>query len=157
MASKEIDLGNLPINVAKENYDLFFNQQAKQETKSNRAVFKTDYQRFIWAFVLGIKVGKRTRIEGKKENSFKWGNIPADAKSIIMGLTLQELYSSSPDQLTNDLETKGSEGLSEQIRQAIEEYANTGFIEIRKKTIYNEYYIEDFEAVIEDILKNNEV
>ena len=73
MASNIIDLGSLSINVTKENYDLFFNQQAKQETKKNRAVFKTDYQRFIWAFVLGIKTGKspKKRNKAQGENGLK--------------------------------------------------------------------------------------
>jgi len=157
MAVNEIDLGNVPIFVTREHYELFFNQQAKQETKSNRAVFKTDYQRFIWAFVLGLKAGKRIELDKQKESSFKWQYIPADSRSLLMGLTIQELYKDSPEALKQDLEVKGSEGLSLAIRKAIEEYANAGFYEIRKKTIYNEFYIEDFEAIVEDILKNSEV
>lgn len=157
MASSIIDLGSLSINVTREHYELFFNQQAKQETKKNRAVFKTDYQRFIWAFVLGIKSGKRVELDKQKESSFKWSNIPADSRSLIMGLTIQELYKDNPKKLKEDLESKGSDGLSAYIRKCIEEYANAGFYEIRKKTIYNEFYIEDFEAVVTDILNNGEV
>lgn len=153
---REIDLGNLPINVSVDNYNKYFNQQEKQESKTNRVVFQYDYQRFIWAFVLGIKKGIRTPLD-KKKSSFKWQVIPSDSRSLLMGLVLQELYKDNPDQIKVDLKNATDNSFNDQIRQAIEEYANTGFDEITVKTIYNPTYIEDFEAVVEDILDNTTI
>ena len=152
MAITGIDLGNPPINVSEDNYKIFFNQQAKQETTKNRVVFKTDYQRFIWAFVLGIRNGERLPLVGKKASSFKWQVIPQDSRTMILGLTIQELYKDNPTAIKEDIEKSEGNSFNDSIRHAIEEYANAGFVEIRKKQITNPAYIENFDDVIEDIL-----
>ena len=153
MAGKGIDLGNLPIYVSKDNYLLFFNQQEKQETTKNRAVLKTDYQRFIWAFVLGIRLGTRIPLGKNRESSFKWQYIPQETRALIIGLTLQEMYGDNPEKIKEDVnDSDGNNTFNEHLRQAIEEYANAGFSVIRQRALIDPTYIENFEAVVHDIL-----
>ena len=154
MMNNEISLGNLPINVSEDAYQAFMNQKESGEGKASRAVFKFDYQRFAWAFVLGISAGKRKEIEGKKESSFKWTVFPEDMKTMIIALALQEIYKDDPNDFKVDINTLG-ENFNLKIRTAIEEYANAGFHILQHKKLNDPGYIEDFEAVIKDIMSDD--
>ena len=64
-----IDLGDsYKFNIEDEWYKKFCNQVAKEETRGSRAVFSFDWQRFLWAFILGIYVEKRTPLQNKTKN-----------------------------------------------------------------------------------------
>ena len=155
--SYEIDFGkSLDIFVSEEAYLTFMNQKESGEGKASRAVFKYDYQRFVWAFVLGISAGKRKEIEGKKESSTKWSGFSRDMQTMMIALTLQELYKDNPDSLKADINnSKTEEEFYQTIRTAIEEYANAGFHILQHKTLDDPGYIEDFEAVVRDILSDD--
>lgn len=152
--SNEINLGNLPIYVSEDAYLEFMNQKKSGDGRSGRAVFKYDYQRFAWAFVLGINEGKRKKIDGKKYSPFKWQVIPEDMKSMIIALTLQEVYKAKPEKLKTDLNSMSEESFNTSLRTAIEEYANEGFTILQHKELDDPGYIEDFEAVVTDILED---
>ncbi len=155
-----IDLGeSTKFNIEDEWYKKFCNQVVKSETRGSRAVFSFDWQRFLWAFILGINVEKRTPIQNKTKNPpfgtevFKNRN---RILKIMIALTLQELYKDDPDKLKTDFEevsTKG-ENLGKQIKIAIEEYANTGFSIMDLRSKDRPGYIDNLEYVIEDILSD---
>lgn len=150
--SNEINLGNLSINVSEDAYLAFMNQKSNADGRSSRAVFKFDYQRFAWAFVLGISEGKRKEINGKKVSSFKWNTVPDDMKTMFIALTIQELYKDKPDGLKRDLNNLTEEKFNGQLRTAIEEYANAGFNIMQHKDLEDPGYIDNFESVVTDIL-----
>ena len=56
------------IRIREDFYLKFCNQSGKGENRSEREVFTTDWQRFLWAFILGIFVGQRTPIQNKTKN-----------------------------------------------------------------------------------------
>jgi hypothetical protein len=74
----------------------------------------------------------------------------------MIGLTLQELYKDNPDQLKIDFEqaSENGENLGRKIKLAIEEYANTGFSILDRRSKEKLGYIENIEYVIEDILSD---
>ena len=140
-------------------YKKFCNQVEKEETRGSRAVFSFDWQRFLWAFILGIYVEKRTPLQNKTKNPpfgtevFKNRN---KILKIMIGLTIQETYKDQPDKLKSDFEevSQKGENLGKQIRIAIEEYANTGFAIMDNRTRELPGYIENIEYVVEDILSD---
>ena len=153
-----IDLGDsYKFNIEDEWYKKFCNQVAKEETRGTRAVFSFDWQRFLWAFILGIYVEKRTPLQNKTKNP-PFGTEVFKNRSrilkIMIGLTIQETYKDNPDQLKTDFEEISSknENMGKQIRLAIEEYANTGFAIIDQRNREKPGYIENIETVVEDIL-----
>ncbi len=150
------------IRIAADYYNTFMAQQAKGENKKDaRDVFIYDYQRFIWAFILGIKSGQRKPLVGKTEAAFKWQQINnrTEISRLIIGLCLQEKYGNSPKLLKEDFvkHSKGEYNLGDEIRVMVEEYANKGFEIIMNKTALNLSYIEDFESVVKDILDNENI
>jgi len=155
-----IDLGDsYKFNIEDEWYKKFCNQVAKEETRGSRAVFSFDWQRFLWAFILGIYVEKRTSLQNKTKNP-PFGTEVFKNRSrilkIMIGLTIQETYKDNPDQLKTDFEEISSknENMGKQIRLAIEEYANTGFAIIDQRNREKPGYIENIETVVEDILSD---
>lgn len=155
-----IDLGDsYKFNIEDEWYKKFCNQVAKEETRGSRAVFSFDWQRFLWAFILGIYVEKRTPLQNKTKNP-PFGTEVFKNRSrilkIMIGLTIQETYKDNPDQLKTDFEEISSknENMGKQIRLAIEEYANTGFAIIDQRNRERPGYIENIEDVIQDILSD---
>lgn len=155
-----IDLGDsYKFNIEDEWYKKFCNQVAKEETRGTRAVFSFDWQRFLWAFILGIYVEKRTPLQNKTKNP-PFGTEVFKNRSrilkIMIGLTIQETYKDNPDQLKTDFEEISSknENMGKQIRLAIEEYANTGFAIIDQRNRERPGYIENIENVVEDILSD---
>ena len=74
----------------------------------------------------------------------------------MIGLTLQELYKDNPEKLKEDFEsaTEKNENLGKTIRLAIEEYANTGFSILDRRSREKPGYIENIEYVVEDILSD---
>ncbi len=155
-----IDLGDsYKFNIEDEWYKKFCNQVAKEETRGSRAVFSFDWQRFLWAFILGIYVEKRTPLQNKTKNP-PFGTEVFKNRSrilkIMIGLTIQETYKDNPDQLKTDFEEISSknENMGKQIRLAIEEYANTGFAIIDQRNREKPGYIENIETVVEDILSD---
>ena len=156
-----IDLGEFTkFNIDDEWYKKFFQKYAKNETtKNSRLVFQSDWQRFLWAFVLGIHVGERTKIQKKTENPPFGTEVFKNRNKILklmIGLTLQETYGKNPEQLKKDFEDaeKAGENLGKKIKVAIEEYANTGFSILDRRSREKPGYIEDIELVIEDILSD---
>lgn len=152
--NNEINLGNLSINVSEDAYLAFMNQKNSADGRASRAVFKFDYQRFAWAFVLGISDGKRKEIVGKKISSFKWNTIPDEMKTLLIALTIQEMYKDKPDGLKRDLNNLSEEKFNTQLRTAIEEYANAGFTIMQHKDLDDPGYIDNFESVVQDILED---
>ncbi len=155
-----IDLGSSKINIDDEWYNKFCNKYAKEETaKNTRAVFQFDWQRFLWAFILGILVEKRTPLTQKTKNP-PFGKEVLNGRNkiqkTIIALTLQELYKDNPDALKKDFEiaTEKGENLGKTIKVAIEEYANTGFSILNGRGKEKLGYIEDLEYVVEDILSD---
>lgn len=155
-----IDLGeSYKFNIEDEWYKKFCNQVEKEETRGSRAVFSFDWQRFLWAFILGIFVEKRTPLQNKTKNPpfgtevFKNRN---RILKIMIALTIQETYKEQPDKLKSDFEevSQKGENLGKQIRVAIEEYANTGFAIMDNRTRELPGYIENIEYVVEDILSD---
>lgn len=150
------------IRISADYYNTFMAQQAKGENKKDaRDVFIYDYQRFVWAFILGIKSGERKPLLGKTESAFKWQiiNNRTEIARLIIGLCLQEKYGDNPKALKEDFEkqSKGELNLGEDIRTMVEEYANKGFEIIMNKTALNLTYIEDFETIVKDILDNENI
>lgn len=155
-----IDLGDsYKFNIEDEWYKKFCNQVAKEETRGTRAVFSFDWQRFLWAFILGIYVEKRTPLQNKTKNP-PFGTEVFKNRSrilkIMIGLTIQETYKDNPDQLKTDFEeiSAKNENMGKQIRIAIEEYANTGFAIIDQRNREKPGYIENIENVVDDILSD---
>ena len=97
-----IDLGeSYKFNWDDEWYKKFGNQAANDINRStDRAVFKTDWQRFVWAFILGIFVEKRTPLQQKTKNPPFSTEVFKNRIKILktmIALTLQELYKDNPD------------------------------------------------------------
>lgn len=160
MTEEIIDVGLTKFNIADVWYQKFCNKYEKEETtKASRSVFQFDWQRFVWAFILGISVEKRTPIENKTKNP-PFGKEVFDRRQKILktmiGLTMQEMYKNNPDKLKDDFElaSKNGENLGKAIKVAIEEYANTGFSILERRGIEKPGYIENIEYVVEDILSN---
>lgn len=151
-----IDLGDsTKFNIDDVYYKKFCNQTAKDESRSERVVFTTDWQRFLWAFIIGISEGKRTPLENKTKNPPFGTEVFRNRSKILklmIGLVLQEMYRNNPDQLKTDFElaTEKNENIGKSIRVAIEEYANTGF----SIMAYNRppVYIESIEDIVDDIV-----
>ena len=155
-----IDLGeSTKFNIEDEWYKKFCNQVEKGEKQSERAVFKFDWQRFLWAFILGIYVGKRTPIQTKTKQPPFGTEVFKNRNKILklmIGLTLQEIYAQNPDKLQSDFENAAEKGenFGKAIKLAIEEFANTGFSIIDNRNRSKAGYIENLEDVIEDILSD---
>src|SRR5574344_1982566 len=162
LENKAIDLGDsTKFNIEDEYYKKFCNQNEKEEQRSDRTVFTTDWQRFLWAFILGIYVGKRSPIQTKTKQPPFGTEVFRNRDKIfklIIGLTLQELYKNNPEQLKKDFEsaTLKGENLGKSIRIAIEEFANTGFAILARRAVEKPGYIENIEYVVEDILSDKE-
>lgn len=155
-----IDLGDsYKFNIEDEWYKKFCNQVAKEETRGTRAVFSFDWQRFLWAFILGIYVEKRTPLQNKTKKP-PFGTEVFKNRSrilkIMIALTIQETYKNDPDKLKSDFEEISSknENMGKQIRLAIEEYANTGFAIIDQRNRERPGYIENIENIVDDILSD---
>lgn len=135
----------------------FIHYEKDETTKNSRAVFQFDWQRFLWAFILGITVEKRTPLQNKTKNP-PFGKEVFNSKQKILktmiALTLQEIYKDNPDQLKADFEkaSENNENLGKKIKVAIEEYANTGFSILDRRGKEKPGYIENLEYVVEDIL-----
>ena len=160
MLKDVIDLGeSTKFNIEDDYYLKFCNQIEKGETRSSRAVFSYDWQRFLWAFILGICVGKRTPLVRKTKTPPFGTEVFKNRNKILklmIGLTLQEKYKDDPGKLKIDFEnvTQKGDNLGKSIRMEIEEYANTGFSIIERRGKENPGYIENLELVIEDILSD---
>jgi len=143
-------IGNVSINVQEDLYQLFFDQQAKNVKKSEKPVFVYDYQTFLWAFIEGIQAGICTPLEGKKKSPFKWEVIDRrqHISKKMFALVLVALYQDSPDAMKEDY---FNETLSEKLRIAIEEFANTGLQIMRKKQMENASFYIDGENLVRDI------
>lgn len=158
MMKEIIDLGDsTKFNIEDEYYKKFCNQKEKGEERSRRAVFETDWQRFLWAFILGIHVEIKTPLRNKTKNPPFGTEVFKNKNKILktmIALTLQELYKDNPDQLKTDFEQASEKGenLGRKIKLAIEEYANTGFSILDRRSKEKPGYIENIEYVIEDIL-----
>ena len=153
-----IDIGTSKFNIDDEWYNKFCNKYEKDEiTKNSRVVFQFDWQRFLWAFILGISVEKRTALTQKTKNP-PFGkevfNTRIKILKTMIALTLQELYKNNPDELKKDFEvaSETGENLGRKIKTAIEEYANTGFSILDRRGKEKPGYIENLEYVVEDIL-----
>lgn len=158
MLKDAIDLGeSTKFNIEDEHYKTFCNQEEKGEARSERVVFTTDWQRFLWAFILGIHVETRTPLRNKTKTP-PFGTEVFKNKSrilkLMIGLTLQEMYKDNPHQLKVDYEetSQNGENLGKRIRIAIEEYANTGFAIMVQRSRERPGYIESLEDVVSDIL-----
>ena len=155
-----IDLGeSTKFNMEDEWYNKFCNQVAKGEKQSERVVFSYDWQRFLWAFVLGIYVNRRTPIQNKTKTPPFGTEVFKNRSKILrlmIGLTLQEIYKDDPTKLKADFEepSESGENLGKMIRVAIEEYANTGFAVMEQRSREKPGYIENLEYVIDDILSD---
>lgn len=152
-----IDIGTSKFNIDDEWYNKFCNKYEKDETtKNSRAVFQFDWQRFLWAFILGISVEKRTALIQKTKNP-PFGKEVFNGRgkilSTMIALTLQELYKDNPDRLKSDFEkaSENNENFGRVIKTAIEEYANTGFSIIDRRGKEKPGYIENIEYVVDDI------
>lgn len=155
-----IDIGSSKFNIQDEWYKKFCNKYEKEETlKNSRAVFAFDWERFLWAFILGISVEKRTPLTDKTKNPPFGKEVFASRNKILktmIALTLQELYKENPDNLKADFEkaTEKGENLGKSIKNAIEEYANTGFSILDRRGREMPGYIENLEYVVADILSD---
>lgn len=160
MARDAIDLGDsTKFNMEEEWYNKFCNQVEKDEKRSERVVFSTDWQRFLWAFILGIFVGKRTTIQNKtKKPPFGTEVFKSRGKilKLMIGLALQEMYKDDPKRLKTDYESASENGgsLGKDVHICIEEFANTGFAVINQRSIEQPGYIENLEYVVKDILSD---
>lgn len=148
------------IRIGKEYYDFFFNQQLKGG-KSERILFKMDYQRFLWAFILGIKSEKRVPLSSRTESSFKWEIIQRrpNISQLMIGLVIQEMYKENPEKLREDFENAENtdDSFSDKLRIAVEEYANEGFEILMQKSLLNPGYIEDVQSIVNDILDTTKI
>ena len=147
------------IRIRDDFYLKFCNQTEKGENRSEREVFTTDWQRFLWAFILGINEGKRTPFKkgDKTHTPFGFDVFKNKQKMLrlIIGLTLQELYKDNTKKLKDDFEAAEIEGrnLGNDIKVAMEEFANTGFAIMMFKTSTIPGYIENMEEIVADILE----
>lgn len=143
------------IRIERDHYNFFFNQQIKGG-KSERILFKMDYQRFLWAFILGIKSGERLPLTASTESPFKWEIIQrrTNMAQLMIGLVIQEKYKDNPERLREDFENAETTetSFSDELRIAVEEYANKGFQILFQKSLLNQGYIEDVESIVHDIL-----
>lgn len=148
------------IRMEKKHYDFFCNQQLKGG-KTDRVLFKMDYQRFLWAFILGIKAGERIPLSSKTESPFKWEIIQrrTNMAQMMIGLVIQEKYKDNPEQLREDFENAESSesSFSEELRNAVEEYANKGFEILTQKSLLDPGYIENVQSVVNDILDSSKI
>jgi hypothetical protein len=148
------------IRISEEYYLRFCNQTEKNENRAERAVFETDWKRFMWAFVLGINAEKRTPIKkGEKTYSpFGFDVFKNHYKmfQLVIALCLQEMYKDDPSKLKKDYEkaSQNKENLGTNIRIAMEEYANTGFALMRYKADTIPGYIENIDEIVRDILSD---
>lgn len=155
-----IDIGTSKLNIDDEWYNKFCNKYEKDETtKNSRAVFRFDWQRFLWAFILGISAEKRTPLTQKTKNPPFGKEVFNGCSKILktmIALTLQELYKDNPDELKKDFEvaTENGENLGRKIKVAIEEYANTGFSILDRRGREKPGYIENLDYVVKDILSD---
>ncbi len=154
-------IGNPSIRVQERYYQEFFNQKNTLESRSERLVFKFDYQRFLYAFVLGIKQNAKTPLKGHTEVSFKWEVIEhkKDLADKILGLCILNEYEGEPKKLKDDylnsLETDDKDNtLAQNLRLAIEEYANTGFGILFDKKMANPAYMDDASLICLDIIQS---
>ena len=142
------------IRIDKQYYDFFLNKTARGG-EAERSLFKTDYQRFLWAFILGLKAGKRKTLGKNPSSAFKWAVVKhqGDISKMIIGLVVQELYKDNIDALKNEFENAQGSGdtFSEKLRIAVEEYANAGFEIMLEKTMLCPDYIENVDEIIKDI------
>lgn len=158
MTDEIIDIGSTKFNIEDEWYNKFCKKYEKDETtKNSRAVFQFDWQRFLWAFILGITVEKRTPLQNKTKNPPFGKEVFNNKQKILktmIALTLEEIYKDNPDQLKADFEkaSENNENLGKKIKVAIEEYANTGFSILDRRGKEKPGYIENLEYVVEDIL-----
>lgn len=148
------------IRIQKDHFDFFFQQQLKGG-KNERVLFKMDYQRFLWAFILGIKAGERVPLTSKTESAFKWEIIQRrpNMAQLMIGLVIQEKYKDCPEKLREDFENaqSGDNPFSDELRIAVEEYANKGFEILTQKMLIDNGYIENVQSVVNDILKTTEI
>lgn len=156
------------IRIADEYYKRFMNQTAIGEAEGNvsniknrrsRAVFETDWQRFLWAFILGLDNGERTKLPSPKDCRTPFGfDVFKNHKKmldVIFALCIQEKYKKNPTKLKDDFELaeKNNENLGAEIRIAMEEYANTGFAIISHRNSEVPGYIENIDEIVSDILE----
>ena len=146
------------VRIRDDFYLKFCNQVEKGENRSEREVFTTDWQRFLWAFILGIHEGKRTPFKKGEKTHTPFGFDVFKNKQkmlrLIIGLTIQELYKDNCSKLKEDFEVAETEGrnLGNDIKIAMEEFANTGFAKMMYKTSTIPGYIENMEEIVADIL-----
>lgn len=148
------------IRISKKHYDFFFNQQLKGG-KSERILFKMDYQRFLWAFILGVKSEIRQPLTSPTESAFKWEIIQRrpNISQLMIGLVIQEIYKANPEKLREDFENaeNTNDSFSDKLRIAVEEYANKGFEILTQKSLLNPGYIEEVQSIVEDILNTTKI
>ncbi len=162
MMKDVIDLGeSAKFEIDDEWYKKFCNQVKNEGTdaRSKRVVFATDWQRFLWAFILGINAGEKTPIRNKTKHPPFGTEVFKNKSKIlktIIALTLQELYKDNPDQLKADFEkaSENGENLGKKIKAATEEFANTGFAILDTRGREKPGYIENLDYVVEDILSD---
>lgn len=69
MMEEIIDVGTTKFNIEEIWYQKFCNKYEKEETtKVSRSVFQYDWQRFVWAFILGVAAETRTPLQNKIKN-----------------------------------------------------------------------------------------
>ena len=143
------------IKIDKQYYDFFMNKTARGGEKE-RSLFKTDYQRFLWAFILGINEGKKLPLSKNTESSFKWAIVKhqANISKMMIGLIVQEMYKDNIDALKEEFEQalETGESFSDKLKEALEEYANAGFKIMYEKTMLCPDYIENVDEIIKDII-----
>ncbi len=155
-----IIIGNPSIRIQKEYYDAYFDQQNRATRRVERSVFEYDYQRFLWAFILGVSGGQRKELEGPTKVAFKWDVIekrPEVANKMI-GLALYANYDADASRLKTDylnmLEgEEGQSALGRVLRNSIEEFANAGFAIITDREVDEAGYLEDPQRILLDIQK----
>lgn len=158
---KSLISGNPNIRIYEDYYLNFFNQQKKQIKRKDRLVFTNDYQIFLWAFLLGYESKVRTPLEGKTNSAFKWEIIEKrfHLSRKIIGLLVLNLYEKDPSKIKSDYqeivnESTNESKLSQELRFAFEEFANTGFEIIARKEFNEPGYLHDGLAITQDILGN---
>lgn len=157
------------IRIEEKYYLKFCNQTEKNERRSDRAVFTTDWQRFLWAFILGLNAGQRTPfLKGEKTfTPFGFDVFKNQNKilNLIIALCLQEMYKDNPSKLKDDFEklstevdARGKQGnLGASVKLAMEEYANAGFAIISYQTENIPGYIENMDEIVRHILSDNNI
>lgn len=160
---KSLISGNPSIRICEDYYQNFFNQQKKQTKRKERLVFANDYQIYLWAFLLGYESKVRTPLEGKTNYAFKWDIIEKrfNLSRKIIGLLVLFLYENDPSRIKSDYQEIKNENtneskLSQELRIAFEEFANTGFDIIAQKEFSEPGYIHNGLAITQDILGSTE-